>query len=178
MPDDGNFNSLIELIHARDTSSVDNIELSLGKYLDINNYLKYHALTSLLNNTDAFTNNFFMYNEAPGGHFKIIPWDYDKCFYKNDDVGLYGKNELITKLLMNRNIKQRYKTIIKELTNTIFKEDNIYPVIDSAAAVIKNAYNIDPYLGDGRYNFASEINDLKTYIKNRRTFFINNIDKL
>ena len=43
IPDDDNYSNLFKLIHAVDTSSTINIFNTLGKWLDLNNYIKYHA---------------------------------------------------------------------------------------------------------------------------------------
>lgn len=176
IPDDNNFNSLIEFIHARDTSSNDQLENSLSKFLDVDNYLKYHALTSLMFNNDAFTNNFFLIKGTPHAPFKVIPWDFDKCFTRPATAPLAGYNQIITKLFKNQNLLNRYKEICLQLTETIYTEQNIFPVIDSTAAVIKDAYDLDPYLGKGRYIFDDEIQKLKNYIIQRRKFFIDNIN--
>lgn len=175
IPGDNNFNSLIEFIHARDTSDITRLEISLGSFLDINNYLKYHALTSMMYNNDAFTNNFFLVKETPHAPFKVIPWDFDKCFARPPTAPLAGYNQLITKLLKNDILLQRYKEYVLQLAATIYTEQNIFPVIDSTAAVIKDAYNLDPYLGKGRYIFDDEIQKLKNYIIQRRNHFIENI---
>jgi len=176
IPDDNNFNSLIEFIHARDTSNSAQLENSLGKFIDIDNYLKYHALTSLMFNNDAFTNNFFLIKGTPRAPFKVIPWDFDKCFTRPATAPLAGYNQIITKLFKNQNLLNRYKELCLQLTETLYSEQNIFPVIDSTAAVIKDAYALDPYLGKERYIFDDEIQKLKNYIIQRRKFFRDNIN--
>ncbi len=178
IPDDENFSSLYEFIHSLDTTAADRINERIGKHLDIENYLKYHALTSLLRNYDAFTNNFFLLKENHDSPFKIIPWDFDKCFSPPFDSDLVGENEIIESLFRNDSIFNSYKNILNGLLNNVFTENNIFPIIDSTAAKIKDAYNLDPYLGKGRFNFDREINDLKQYISARINFAKNNIDNL
>ncbi len=176
IPDDENYNSLIEFIHAIDTCNSENVYSSLESWLDVHNYLEYHAITSLINNFDAFRNNFFLHKESGLAPFKIIPWDFDKSFYYEDEVGIYGENEIILKLLQNDQVVEEYKNKVKYLLSTVFTKKYIFPIIDSTASVIRDGYNIDPYLGAGRYNFEEEINALKQFISERRQFFINNID--
>lgn len=176
IPDDENYNTLIEFIHALDTCRSDDIYSSLSRWLDVHNYLKYHAVTSLINNFDAFRNNFLLHRESGLSPFKIIPWDFDKSFFHKDEVGIYGENEIILKLFRNEQAVEEYKNNLKYLLSTLFTEEYIFPIIDSTASVIREGYNIDPYLGAGRYNFDEEISILKQYISGRRQFFINNID--
>lgn len=175
IPDDNNFNSLIEFINALDTCNAEKIESSLSKWLDIDNYLKYHAATSIINNFDAFRNNFFLYRPRKNDPFEIIPWDFDKCFFRDEQVGIFGENEIILKLFKNETYVTNYKEKVKQLLGTLFTENYIFPIIDSTASAIKDFYQIDPYLG-GRYTIDEEISELKNFISNRRQFLINNID--
>ena len=174
IPDDENFVSLIEMIHARDVSTPEDIKQSLGKHLDIENYLKYHAVTSLLNNVDAFTNNFFLVKEYADCPFKIIPWDFDKCFTGKADEYFTGYNQIATKLFLNTSILNEYKDLMVLYNSTIFKESNIFPIIDSTAAVIREAYKKDPYLGKAGYNLDDEIQKLKNYIALRHKYIEDN----
>jgi len=175
VPNDDTYESIVELFNAIDTSAVSKIETSLSNFLDVDQYLDYHAITTLINNTDAFQNNFFLWKEKAGGPLKFVPWDFDLSFNRKKHVGLYGKNELIKKLLLNENMFELYKSKLHDYANTIFTEENIFPVIDSTAAVIKKGFEIDPYLG-GIYDLDEEISDLKMFISNRRQFIIAELD--
>ena len=176
VPNDNNYESIVELINAIDTSSVSKIETSLGAFLDIDQYLSYHAITTLINNTDAFRNNFFLWKEEADSPFKFVPWDFDLSFSRSKDVGLYGRNEIIDKLLLNENTFQIYKSKLQDFVNRIYTEENIFPLIDSTANVIEDAYNIDPFLGAGPFNFEEEISKLKIYFSDRRQFFLSELE--
>jgi spore coat protein H len=178
IPDDDDYGSLSEFIHAIDTCSNDNMQSSLGKFLDIADYVKYHAATTLMNNVDALENNFCLYSESPGGKFRIIPWDFDGAFNKTKTADLAGDNDIIRKLFKNDETFQQYKDELNFQLENIFTEEKLFPVIDSVYLFIKEAYNIDPYLGDGRYNLDSEIETLKLYIANRQQYVQNNINSL
>jgi spore coat protein H len=168
IPDDNNYNNLIDLIHAVDTSSCSILLQSLGKYLDINNYIRYHALTTLLNNPDAFDNNFFIFRQTIVSAFEFLPWDFDRCFERTEDVGLYGENAIIEKLLQSETTFNLYKVEMQEQLDRIFINETIDPVIDSLAAYIREGYDLDPYLGGGMYNLDEEIEKLRDFIDRRR----------
>lgn len=176
IPDDENFNSLIEFIHARDTSNVSTLYESLGKFLDIENYLKYHAITSLINNVDAFTNNFLLWKEFPNSAFKIIPWDFDKAFVGSTSGKLAGYNQIVTKLFQNKEILNEYKRLLVLYNETLLTETNLFPIIDSMAAVIKEAYKKDPNYGLMGRDFDYEIQQLKNYISERHKFIEENVE--
>jgi spore coat protein H len=176
IPDDNNFNSLIEFIHARDTSNVSTLSESLGKFLDIENYLKYHAITSLINNVDAFTNNFLLWKEFPNSVFKIIPWDFDKAFVGSPTGRLAGYNQIVTKLFRDPKILNEYKRLLVFYNEALLTETNLFPIIDSTAAVIKEAYKKDPNYGLSGYIFDNEIQKLKNYILERHKFIEENVE--
>ena len=178
IPDNGDFGSIEELINAVDKSSSETLPQSLGKFLDIENYIKYHAATSILNNDDSFTNNFFLIKEELDSPFRIIPWDFDKCFSRFNDVEFAGENAIIKKIFEKEITFNMYKNELKHQIENIYMEENLFSVIDFTAEKIREAYNIDPYLGKGRYNFDQEIEFLKNYIKERRKFFEDNLENL
>ncbi len=178
IPDDENYSNIYNLILAVDTSSTEKIITSLGKFLDIKMYIRYHALTSLINNTDAFKNNVFIYRRTLNSPFICIPWDFDQCFRRTYDVGLYGENAIINRLFQNDSTRNMYISEVKALVDSIYTVPNIESVINKNSEIIRDAYNLDPYLGAGRYDFNTEIEKLKDFIEERREYFINNIDSL
>jgi spore coat protein H len=178
LPDDDNYNSLLQFIYVLNTSPVEDLRSNLSLYLDIDNYIAYHALTSLINNFDAFTNNFYLARCDVIQGFEIIPWDFDRSFERSNDVGLYGRNVIIEILFQNQEILESYKAQLTLYLTTVYTPAEIFPLIDSTAIFIEEAYNLDPFLGNGRYTLEDEITDLKSYIFNRRGFFISNLDSL
>ncbi|MBL1212587.1 MAG: hypothetical protein HND52_04395 [Ignavibacteriae bacterium] len=179
IPDDDNFSELYNLIYAIDTSSTENIFNTLGKHLDINQYIKYHAITTLMNSFDAFTNNIFLLKKSSAEPFTLVPWDFDKIFQSDNLSKLAGENSIIKKLFQNDSTFNLYKDELEYQLNNIFTEQNIFPVIDSTKNIIEDGYNLDPYLGSGgRYNFLTEIENLKSYISQRRNYINDNLNLL
>jgi spore coat protein H len=179
IPDDDNFSQLYQFINAIDTSDSRYIFETLGRHLDIEQYIKYHAITTLMNSFDAFTNNYFLLKETHADPFKLVPWDFDKIFKADNISKLAGKNSIIIKLFENDSTFNMYKHELKYQLDNIFTPENIDGVIDSVSNIIEDAYNLDPYLGKGgRYHFMNEIERLKTYINNRRSYFDNNLELL
>jgi len=157
IPEDNNYNSLNEFIHALDTARIEILEESLKPYLDVRNYLDYHAMTFIINNIDAFSNNFFLYRKKANKPFEIIPWDFDKAFTKNQSIGLFEGNEIIKKLILNIDLKDYYLRRIEFFLENYFTEEELFPIIDVAAERIKDGYNLDPYLGGLGNDFSTEI---------------------
>jgi len=167
MPEDNNYAHLFEFINAIDTCAVLNIEQSLGSYMDIDNYITYHAISSLTNNYDAFKNNYYLQRATLTAPYKFYPWDFDRSFDPDNKIGLAGANSLFDKLIQNPILKEKYKAELRFDLDHYFREDVIFPIIDSTARYIEPAYNLDPFLGRGGYSLEDQVNELKLYISNR-----------
>lgn len=179
IPDNDNYSSLYRFMEALDTVKTENIETGLNKWIDIENYLTYHALTSLLNNYDAFTNNFYLFRSTSKSPFQILPWDFDKCFTRSTNVGAVGDNDIIRVLFRSESVREKYKNIMVNLVQNYFNETYLFPLIDFYSSRIREAYHLDPFLGKlGRYNFDYEITQLKAFISSRYDNIRQELDNL
>jgi spore coat protein CotH len=175
IPEDDNFENLETMINAIDDVAPEYVFTELNKYIDVKEYLRYHAITSVRHDPDAFTNNFFLYKETPGAPFRIIPWDFDKTFDVIGSVGLYGDNDIIKKLFQNDSCRVLYKQYMKDILENVFTEEKLYPLIDQYAQKIKPFYQYDPYLGE--FVYEDEVQFLKTFITNRRNYLLGELEK-
>ncbi len=176
VPGDNNYTHLFNYINAIDTCGIVNIEQSLGKYMDIDSYIQYHAISSITNNNDAFKNNYYLQRSTVTAPYKFFPWDFDRSFDPVHDIGLAGENTLFDKLSQNQTIREKYVTELQFNLDNYFREDIIFPIIDSTAMHIKQAYNLDPFLGSGGHNLEYQVNELKQFITERIEFFRGYID--
>jgi spore coat protein H len=165
IPDDDNYSSLADLIIASDNTPPEDIPEVMSRYMDIDNYLWYHAISTIRSDPDSYTNNFYLYKSALEAPFKFIPWDFDKTF--NGSIGLFGYNELIVSLLRNEEVFESYKSKLKFIIDNIFTENNLYPIIDRYYSRLQEYYPHDPFLVNR--NIIEEINFLRTFITNRRS---------
>jgi CotH kinase protein len=172
-PDDDNLLFLAEFIHALDTTPSDDIFSGLKKYLDIIQYLRYHALSSLINHKDGFTNNFYFYRSTNDAPYQIIPWDYDQAFSYTADVEYAGENDIFTKLIENDSCASIYRNQLRNLTDSVMTEAFCFPIIDATAIQIASAYSQDPSLRANGLSVFAEAEKLKSFIRNRRQFFLN-----
>lgn len=168
IPDDNNFNNLADFISVLDTTNPAHIRSIAGRYLNIRQYLTYHAVCSIINNVDGLTNNFYLYRSAAGKPYEIIPWDFDKSFFSSEPMGLYGDSDIIRKLFADQECYRIYKEIVSNLLETVFTEEYLFPIIDSAYAAIREAYYKDPYLRIKENSLEDEVRNLKQFITERR----------
>lgn len=175
IPDNDNLNNFGDFIRALDTADPDRIFADVGRWLDIPQYLRYHAAASVLNHVDGFTNNLFFYRATPAAPFQVIPWDFDKVLYEPNDVGLMGGNDIIWKLLQNDSCVTLYKQELWHIVDSVLLPERIFPLLDAFTARIAAAHALDPDLGESGISLDRESNRLKTYLMERREFYRNNI---
>ena len=113
--------------------------------------------------------------EEANSPYKFLPWDFDRCFERENNVGLYGENDIIEKLFKSDSAFNLYKIELENMLNTVFTNENTSLILDTYKEKVREAYNIDPYLGDGVYDFDEEVQSLKDYISDRRQFFFDNL---
>jgi spore coat protein H len=173
--DDGSLHNIETLIHALDTIKSENIFTGLSKLLDIDSYLKYHAVSTIIASYDAFSNNFHLYKPFPESSYKIIPWDFDGTFNSSMGEIFYGRNEIVDKLFSNDSCFTIYKDYFLYFFQNYFNESVLFPLIDEVIAKIKTAYMFDPYLGLAGYNIDNEAQKQKNFITTRRILIEQNL---
>ncbi|MCB2206126.1 CotH kinase family protein [bacterium] len=178
IPDDDNLNSFGDFIHALDKADPDHIFEDVGPWLDIPQYLRYHAAASVLNHVDGFTNNLYFYRAAPGAPYSVIPWDFDKIMYEEHEVGLIGENDIIRKLLQNDSCVTLYKDAIRHVIDSVVVPEKLFPQLDAFAARIASAYTLDPKLGQVGVSLDHESNRLRAYLISRCNYFRANLDAI
>lgn len=172
IPDDGNLNNLLNVFRLLDASSPASLVEEISPLLQLEKYLLYHAITSAVANNDAFTNNFYFYKSSSTSPYEAIPWDFDNSFSPLAEVGLYGHNDLIEKLLQNDSLAGAYKSTMMRVLEKVFRQDRLFPIIDSVHARIALPYARDPYLGKLGFLLQSEVDKLKSFIRFRRALLV------
>ncbi len=167
----------IEFMHALDTVSVDEtLWKTVGRqYLDIPQYLRFHALNVVVNNVDGLNNNFYFYRPTPTSCYTIITHDFDNTFSMMREVSIEAENEIISKLLQNDSCRKLYYGYIRELVEKYFVEEKLFHLIDKYMSSIREA-NKDVAWWD-EAAFYSEVQYLKQLISKRRQY-LNTINHL
>lgn len=176
--EDENLFNFENFIYALDTVRQENIFSGLGKLLNIDSYLKYHAASTIIAAKDGFRNNIIFYKGTPESPYETIPWDFDGTFNPSFTEILYGDNEIINKLLINDSCLILYKFYYNYCLESIFTESNLFPIIDETVNKIKIGYELDPYLGEAGYDLDDEADKLKNFISERRQILLDNLTNL
>ena len=144
---EGFYGDLERLIQILDAATPENLPARLEPLLDVENYLRYLAVSVLLHNWDGYFNNLRLHLDPQVGKFQIIPWDLDNIleFYEGRSR-LEGANELSQKLLAVPAYRWRYKQILLELMDEKLTVASFDARIDETATKIARAFAADRFL--------------------------------
>ncbi|MDZ7360488.1 MAG: CotH kinase family protein [candidate division KSB1 bacterium] len=141
------YGDLERLIEILDASTPENLPARIEPLLDVENYLRYLAVSVLFHNWDGYFNNFRLHLDPQIGKFQIIPWDLDNLLELHPTRSrLEGANELSEKLLQVPAYRRRYKQILLELMDEKLTAGSLDLLIDETAAKIARAYAADRVL--------------------------------
>ena len=123
----------------------------IGDYLDIDNFLRFLAVTTLLPNTDSMIttgHNYYLYMHPKTKKLAYMPWDLDISFagfpvmgsvaeQTNMDLLKPGKLKLIERVLANPDVNAQYRKLVVEIATNAFKKDSLLADIDAMSKVLK-----------------------------------------
>jgi spore coat protein H len=132
-------------------SDDDTFRKEIGTYLDIDNFLRFVAVNTLLPNTDSFLttgHNFYMYLHPKTNKLHFMPWDLDISFAGFPMMGSVkeqtnmnllkpasGKLKLVDRLLAMPEVDQRYRKIVQEIAANAFTKEKLLAEIDAMEKV-------------------------------------------
>jgi len=153
---------LIALTHLVHHADAERFKREIGRYIDVDEFLRYIAATVVLSSVDSFigfAHNYYLYLSPKTDRFSIIPWDLDHSFgglvmlaSSKDLMDLsirqpqLGRNPLVEKLLADETHFASYKAHLRKLlkdgfTPTAIRRDlaAIKAVTDPVRALEKKA---------------------------------------
>jgi spore coat protein H len=162
------YGDLERLIQILDASTPENLPGRIEPLLDVENYLRYLAVSVLFHNWDGYFNNFRLHLDPQIGKFQFIPWDLDNLLELHPTRSrLEGANELSEKLLQVPAYRRRYKQILLELMDEKLTVASLDLLIDETAAKIARAYAADRFLtAPGSKPLVEHVSATKQFIRN------------
>lgn len=125
----------------------------IGNYLDVDEFLRFLAVTVTLVNMDSFiglTHNFLLYLDPKTNKFVLLPWDLDLAM---GAFGMFGtpdemadtsirqpysnRNRLIERLLADEKMYTIYKGHLRHLLQKGFTEQGIRKDLEAINAVLE-----------------------------------------
>ena len=123
---------------------------ALADIVDLDRFLTFWATESLVGHWDGYTgdrNNYHFYRE-PDGKFVFIPWGVDDTFHLKDDPNPFDNisnpppsvlalTAIPNRLYNNDDWRAKYAVSMKELLNTVWKEEELLASVDEMAAIVQ-----------------------------------------
>ncbi|HEY3965635.1 MAG TPA: CotH kinase family protein [Planctomycetaceae bacterium] len=144
---------LMEFTKLVDTGTDEVFAREIGSYLDVEAFLRFIAANTLLSNLDSylgFGHNYYLYLAPGTKKFVFLPWDLDMSLATWPAVGTpeqlvelsikhphAGPNKLIDRLFAVNEHRERYLTIIRDLTSTIFTEKKLLESLEEIEKALK-----------------------------------------
>lgn len=116
----------------------------IGKYLDVDKFLRFLAINAFIVNTDSYLgggHNFYIYLDPSDDRFRFIPWDQDLSMNARGSAGMdlvtpyRGDQPLIYWLLDDPAVMAHYRAILKELSATILSPAALTKLVDDLEKV-------------------------------------------
>jgi len=204
-PDDGNLNSLYDLIKEIDAAKTENFNEFMDKAFDSDSVINWIVLNGLVADGDTYNKNYFLYHSKVNNKWLVSPWDYDLTFGRNwdayipfpentynDNFQYYNSfdngafNPIKNKLLNNRVLLKRFRDKLRHMLGIgeplkdvpgygWFNPERMERRIDAIKAVIQEDAKNDPLSADRIKAFEDQVESLKYYSLARYAYLKNGI---
>jgi spore coat protein H len=143
---------VIEFTRIVNVATDADFDREIGKYLDIDAFLKFLAATAAVSNLDSFFtigHNYCLYLHPETNKFHFIPWDVDLSL---GNFPLFGTpeqqmdlsltkpctaNRLADRVLANREFAERHRAILKEVLPVCFDKEKLLKEVAAVEKTVK-----------------------------------------
>ena len=174
---------LMEACRALNTIESDNLYDSLKYFLDVDRSLWHIAHEIIFADEDGYVSkggmDYYVYYEPETGRIHPIDYDANSTFSeKKINSGIfYRENDtafaLVNKLLANNEIKARYLAHVRTILNELLIPEDINEIIDTYRGLIEEEVNNDSKKIYTMDEFYDDIDNIKEFIENRRSYLEN-----
>ncbi|MBN1218605.1 MAG: CotH kinase family protein [Anaerolineae bacterium] len=187
--DEEDYSDLADFIHTINNWDANSIARHLDDYVDVESYLDWLAVNTLVQSNDTYHKNYYLHNRVEDDKWEIMPWDYDLTWGRNwndycdglcDDLSegtsIKGShqmaNQLSQRVLNNPTFYERLRAKLADLLGTEFVEEKLFARIDAYYAEINELAHKDARKWPTNAQFDQERDRLKDWIRRRRHFLI------
>ncbi|MAA79517.1 MAG: hypothetical protein CL916_09680 [Deltaproteobacteria bacterium] len=153
---------LLEIVTAL-TSSDEMLEETLETVLDIDLFLSFWALETIVAHGDGYnanSNNSYVYFDPDNNARAVfIPWGPDDAMRESEEMR-FVQSALANRLSRHSILHSMYLERLTELLDTVWSEENLYDRIDILQAHVHSA--------EAYQDFELEIGELRLWITDRR----------
>lgn len=137
---------VIEIAKLVSKGSDDDFNKNIGNYLDIDKFLRFIAVNTMLPNTDNFMttgHNYYIYLNPKTDKLVFMPWDLDIAFAGFPLMGsvdqqvnmnllkpAQGRLKLVDRLLAIPEVNEQYRKVLKDIAENAFAKKKLLSEID------------------------------------------------
>jgi spore coat protein CotH len=162
---------LAELLASDDALSLDKV----SELVDIDYFLRFWAVESLIGFWDGYTsnqNNYWVYENPKNGKFYFIPWGADGCFMgvrapfgfssNQKATCIYAESMLASRLYYADGMAERYRSAMLDILDTVWNEAELLATIDKVEKLLgEQLHERQSFMPRG-------MNSVRKFISNRR----------
>lgn len=162
--------NLSELL-AKDELSVDQLE----ELIDLDNFLRFWAMESLLGFWDGYSanqNNYYLYFSPKNDKGYFIPWGADWLFttrspfsfgrQQNETSVVYAQSILTNRLFRTEGMADRYRETMNQLLKEVWDEKELLALLEKGAELTKD------HLHQNQSGTAQAVEGVRDFINGRR----------
>ncbi|PEX86372.1 spore coat protein CotH [Bacillus cereus] len=177
---------LSEFVFQANTLSREDYEKEIGKFLHVDNYLRWLAGVIFTQNFDGFVHNYALYHNDETNLFEVIPWDYDATWGRDvqgrplnhEYIRIQGYNTLSARLLDIPVFRKQYRSILEEILEEQFTVSFMRPKVEGMCESIRPYLLQDPYMKEKLETFDQEAEMIFRYINKRRKYIEEHLNEL
>jgi subtilase family serine protease len=190
--DEEDYSDLDSFIRTIDSWDANTMSRQLPDLMDVDSYLDWLAVNTLLQSNDTYHKNYFLHNRFEDDKWEIIPWDYDLTWGRNwndycdglcDDLSegtsikgsVQMTNRLSQRVLKNPTYYERLRARLADLLTAEFTEEKLFPQIDAYHNDIAELARQDTRKWPANEQFDQERDRLKDWIRRRRRFLFKEV---
>ena len=145
---------------------------TLGRVLDIDSFISFWAVESLINHWDGFAgdlNNCFVYHDPASGKLRFVPWGADGTFGSDHvfvpfepPASVWAVSYLTRRLYNHPVTQQKYRARLQELLATVWNETRLLAEVDRMTKLLQGLSTVPPFQA------APQTQQLRQFIRDRR----------
>ncbi|HEY3964700.1 MAG TPA: CotH kinase family protein [Planctomycetaceae bacterium] len=174
------------------TASDEEFRREIAGFLDIEDYLRFLAVTAFVSNSDSFFglgHNYYIYLHPETGKLHFFPWDLDRAFANFPIFGsksqqmnfslthpYAGKHRLTERLLEMPGVSEQYQKLLKDLSTTVLARETLLREVGALEAAVKDLIERDAkaalarqdgVAGFGPFAMMGQPPDLRIFVEKR-----------
>jgi spore coat protein CotH len=169
---------LAELLSANEALAVRDIE----QLVDIDNFIRYWAVESLIGFWDGYSNNqnnYWLYDNADNSKFYFIPWGADAAFMgmrgpfgfgPGGPSSVYAESMLANRLYHADGMAERYRQTMRQLLEDVWNEEELVKLIDRIEGLV------GAHLHDRQSGVPRAMNGVRQFIRSRREIIMKELE--